>query len=59
MKEWQNIWEQTKLSIPFKHYKEVEPYVHTEQWKNKYELPQVVIRSIIEHKKDIKILYYT
>jgi hypothetical protein len=22
MKEWQNIWEQTKLSKPIKHYKE-------------------------------------
>jgi hypothetical protein len=48
MTEWQNIWEQTKLSTPIKHYKEVQPYVSTKPWYNKYILPQAMIRTIIE-----------
>jgi hypothetical protein len=50
MKEWQNIWKQTKLLTPLKHYKEVQPYAHTKPWNNKYKLPQAIVRSIIEHR---------
>jgi hypothetical protein len=61
MKEYQNIWWQTNLSTPIKHYKEVQAYVHTNPMYNTYKLPRSMIGSIIEIRtqKDIIILYYT
>jgi hypothetical protein len=46
MKEWQNIWDQTKLTTPIKHYKEVQPHVHIKPWYNKNTPPPSIIRSI-------------
>jgi hypothetical protein len=43
VKERQTIWELIKLTAPIKHYKEVQPHVHTKSQYNKCVLPHQLL----------------